>query len=33
MSDQRPTIHVDYNPEHSPMTFDDSNGQPILSYH
>lgn len=27
-----PAIHVDYNPEHAFMTFDDTDGQPILSY-
>jgi hypothetical protein len=27
-----PTIHVDYNPEHSPMTMQDTNGEPILHY-
>lgn len=27
------TIHVDYNPDHCMMTFGDTNGQPILSYH
>jgi len=26
------TVHVDYNPEHRAMTFDDTNGEPILSY-
>jgi hypothetical protein len=27
-----PIIHFDYNADHDPMTFGDTNGQPILSY-
>ena len=26
------TIHVDYSPEHEPLTFDMRNGEPILEY-
>jgi hypothetical protein len=26
------TIHVDFNPDHDPMTFGDTNGEPILFY-
>jgi hypothetical protein len=26
------SIHVDYNPDHEAVTFDDTNGQPILFY-
>lgn len=29
---QAPTVHVDFNPEHAALTFDDTKGEPILAY-